>query len=181
MTLFPPGRIAKLAKTGVLVLIAFALVYIFSPNQFGTINPQHGRAALDDFTLQSLKGEKWSLRDQRGKVVLVNFWATWCPPCRMETPGLVDLQSKFAQRGFTVAGITMDEDPGVSVPDFVKKYGIQYPILIPGSHSSVADQVEALPTSILIDRSGRVARRFVGMVTEHSLSTDIEALLAEKE
>jgi thiol-disulfide isomerase/thioredoxin len=111
--------------------------------------------------------------------VLVNFWATWCPPCRVETPDLVDLHREYAHRGFTVAGVTMDEDPHDAVPPFVKKYGIQYPILTPTDQLPLLDRVEALPTSILIDRSGRVARTYTGLVTEIGLRDDIESLLAE--
>jgi thiol-disulfide isomerase/thioredoxin len=131
--------------------------------------------------VQTLNGDKWSLSEQRGKVVLVNFWATWCPPCRVETPALVGLHRKYAERGFTVAGVAMDEEPWSTVPDFMKKYGIVYPILTPTEQLSLIDRVESLPTSILIDKSGRIARTYVGLVTESGLSDDIEAVLAEKE
>ena len=173
----------KLARTIGLSFLAGAAIYAFSPavrNQFGSVHPEAQRAHVSDFTVQSLNGDKWSLEDQQGKVVLVNFWATWCPPCRFETPALVDLHTKYADRGFTVAGITMDEEPQDTVPEFVKKYGISYPILTPTEQLSLMDRVEALPTSILIDKSGRIARTYVGLVTETGLSDDIEALLSEK-
>jgi hypothetical protein len=83
-------------------------------------------------------------------------------------------------RGFTVAGVTMDEAPQSTVPDFLKKYGVGYPILRPTQHLTLMDRVEALPTSMLIDKSGRVARTYVGMVTESGLSDDIEAVLSEQ-
>lgn len=174
----------KLARTIGLIFLAGAAIYAFSPavrNQFGSVGPQAGRVGSVDFTLQTLKGEEWSLGEHSGKVVLVNFWATWCPPCRIETPALVRLHTKYAGRGFTVAGITMDEDPESTVPDFVLKYGIVYPILRPAAQLSLIDQVEVLPTSILIDRSGRIARKYVGLVTERGLSDDVEALLSEKQ
>jgi thiol-disulfide isomerase/thioredoxin len=173
----------KLARAIGLVFVAGAAIYAFSPavrNQFGSVHPEAQRARVSNFTAQSLNGDKWSLEDQRGKVVLVNFWATWCPPCRIETPALVDLHTKYADQGFTVAGITMDEVPQDTVPAFVKKYGIAYPILTPNEQLSLIDRVEALPTSILIDRSGRIARTYVGLVTEIGLSDDIETLLSEK-
>jgi cytochrome c biogenesis protein CcmG/thiol:disulfide interchange protein DsbE len=120
------------------------------------------------------------LEEHQGKVVLVNFWATWCPPCRVETPALVDLHANYADRGFTIAGITMDDEPQDAVPAFVSKYGISYPILTPTVQLSLIDRVEALPTSILIDKSGRIARTYVGLVTEIGLSDDIEDLLLER-
>jgi cytochrome c biogenesis protein CcmG, thiol:disulfide interchange protein DsbE len=184
MNLYRPRGAAKLARPIGLVLLAGAAIYAFSPalrNQFGSVRPQAERVPAEGFTLHSLNGENWSLQQQRGKVVLVNFWATWCPPCRIETPSLVGLHAKYANRGFTVAGITMDEDPAVSVPDFVRTYGINYPILTPSPQLSLADRVEALPTSILIDKAGRIARTYVGLVTERGLTDDIEALLAEKD
>jgi thiol-disulfide isomerase/thioredoxin len=173
----------KFARTIGLTFLAGAAIYAFSPavqNQFGSVRPEAQRTRVSNFTVQSLNGDKWSLEDQRGKVVLVNFWATWCPPCRVETPALVDLHSKYANRGFTIAGITMDEEPQDTVPAFVNKYGISYPILTPTAQLSLIDRVEALPTSILIDRSGRIARTYIGLVTEIGLSDDIEALLSEK-
>ena len=175
--------VPKLARTIGLTLLAGAAIYAFSPavrNQFGSVHPEAQRAHVSTFTVQGLNGDKWSLQDQRGKVVLVNFWATWCPPCRIETPALVDLHTNYAEQGFTVAGITMDEEPQDTVPAFVKKYGISYPILTPSDQLSLIDRVEALPTSILIDKSGRIARTYVGLVTEIGLSDDIEALLSEK-
>jgi cytochrome c biogenesis protein CcmG/thiol:disulfide interchange protein DsbE len=126
-----------------------------------------------------MQGEEWTLAGNRGKVVLVNFWATWCPPCRIETPALVGLHNKYSARGFTVAGITMDDDPGATVPVFVQKYSITYPILVPAGSFPLLDTIDTLPTSLLIDRAGRVARTYQGMVTERGLQDDIESLLAE--
>lgn len=176
-------RAPKLARTIGLAFLAGAAIYAFSPavrNQFGSVRPEAQRVLVENFTVRSLNGDEWSLDEQRGKVVLVNFWATWCPPCRVETPALVDLHAKYANRGFTIAGITMDEAPHNTVPAFVNKYGITYPILTPTDQLPLIDRVEALPTSILIDKSGRIARTYVGLVTEIGLSDDIEALLSEK-
>ena len=173
----------KLARTIGLTFLAGAAIYAFSPavrNQFGSVRPEAQRVKAGNFTVQSLNGDAWSLEEQRGKVVLVNFWATWCPPCRVETPALVDLHAKYADRGFTIAGISMDEEPQDTVPAFVNEYGIPYPILTPTDQLSLMDRVEALPTSILIDKSGRIARTYVGLVTEIGLSDDVEALLSEK-
>ena len=175
---------AKFAKTVGLAVVAGAAFYAFSPavqNQFGSVQPEAQRTLAGNFTAKSLSGEDWSLEGQRGKVVLVNFWATWCPPCRVETPSLVSLHKKYAGQGFTVAGITMDEDPQDAVPDFVTKFGIAYPVLTPSAQLPLMKRVAALPTSFLIDKSGRIARTYVGLVTETGLSDDIEALLAEKQ
>lgn len=177
-----PPWMRKLIRTMGVTLLAGAAIYAFSPavrNQFGSVNPVAKRTHAGTFTVETLGGEKWSLAEHRGKVVLVNFWATWCPPCRIETPALVDLHRKYADRGFTVAGVTMDEEPAEAVPAFVKKYGIPYPILTPTAELSLLNRVEAIPASVLIDKSGRVARTYIGLVTEIGLRDDIETLLSE--
>lgn len=162
-------------------LIIGIAAYAFAPtirNHVGTVKPSQDRAAKLDLDLSTLDGGRWSLNDNRGKVVLVNFWATWCPPCRMETPGLVAAHRKFAGRGFTVVGITLDEDPAKEVPPFVQRYSIPYPILLPSGQ--VADQISSLPTSVLLDGDGRVARTYVGMVSESRLEADVDTLLRER-
>jgi cytochrome c biogenesis protein CcmG, thiol:disulfide interchange protein DsbE len=158
-------------------IAAYALGPLLS-NQFGSVKPVTDRTAAVDFTLSTLEGESWSLADQRGKVVLVNFWATWCPPCRMETPDLVATHGKYENRGFTVVGVTLDETPDEDVPPFVERYGMQYPILLPSAE--VGGNITSLPTSLLIDRNGRVAKTYRGIVTESALARDVEALLKER-
>ena len=164
-----------------ILLTAGLLMYALSPivgNQLGTVKPINERSGPLEFTLSALDGSRWSLAEHRGKVVLVNFWATWCPPCRIETPDLVDTHNALKDRGFTVVGVSLDEDPQEAVPQFVKWYGVPYPILLPAP--GVGDQISSLPTSILLDRNGRVARTYVGIVTEAAVSKDVQALLNEE-
>jgi cytochrome c biogenesis protein CcmG, thiol:disulfide interchange protein DsbE len=177
-------KAARIARGVTLAALAIAAIYAFSPtvrNQFGSVKPLNQRAApISDLRATALDGTRWSLSEQMGKVVLVNFWATWCPPCRIETPALVALHNKFSSRGFTVIGVTLDDDPAASVPAFVSEYAMTYPVVVPSENSLLLDSVQALPTTLLIDRSGRVARTYRGMVTERGLTDDIEALLAEQ-
>lgn len=171
-------KLVKNALWGAIIIGVAA--YALGPavaNQVGAIKRPAERSAAIDFTLSTLNGAKWSLQEHRGKIVLVNFWATWCPPCRMETPDLVATHKKFSDRGFTVVGVTLDENPAQDVPPFAQRYGVAYPILLP--NDEVGGQISSLPTSLLIDGNGRVARRYVGLVTESRLQKDIEALLAE--
>ena len=113
--------------------------------------------------LYDLQGKSHKLDDWRGKVLLVNFWATWCPPCREEVPLLVKLQAKYAAQGLQIVGIATDEQSRQDVRDFVKKMVVNYPILMSGGHS--ADIVNALggnfiglPVSVLLERDGKVFR-----------------------
>ena len=114
---------------GYLALFA-VLLFFFAPEswwQFGVSSVENRKAAAN-FTLENLDGAKWNFADQRGKVVVVNYWATWCPPCRVETPGLVSFADEYKSRGVETVGVTVDEDLSL-VPPFVESYEIKYPIL----------------------------------------------------
>jgi thiol-disulfide isomerase/thioredoxin len=138
------------------------------------------RNALSAFRLSAIDGSQWALADQRGSVVMLNFWATWCGPCRMETPDLVTLSHTYGARGLRVAGITMDDDPKSVVPGFVDRYHVPYPMLVPDGTFALGDSIRALPTTLLLDRQGRVARMFRGAHSAEEMAGDIESLLAEK-
>lgn len=164
---------------GVLVVAAL-LAFLWRDNSaaYSEHNPQ-ARAALPEISGPDLQGRTWSLSAHRGSVVLVNFWATWCPPCRAETPGLVRVANEYRGKGLDVVGVSMDETPD-PVPAFVAKFQVPYPIIRPNMDSGPAASIESLPTSLLIDREGRVAQRYVGMVDEGDLTRDIDRLLAER-
>ncbi len=164
------------AASVLLAIIAWSPSLRFA---FGSPTGTSERGAPKDFALPSLDGRTWSLDAHRGQVVLVNFWATWCPPCRMETPSLVALKTEYKSRPFEIVGINMDDDQGKVAP-FVKEYGINYPVLLPSGPLTFAGDVSALPTTILLDRQGRVARQYVGMISERAVRADIEQLLAER-
>ncbi len=141
------------------------------------------RSMAADFSLPvvSVNGQnspdRMRLGDQRGKVVLLDFWATWCRPCRITTPMLVRLGHRFHDRGLVVMGINIDQEgPGI-VPDFAQHFGIDYPVLY--DNAAVADRygVHSLPTMILIDRTGRIRQVHVGVATEGQLADQIEDLL----
>ncbi len=135
-------------------------------------------ASLEGLRFENLAGGEWSLEQERGKVVLVNFWATWCPPCRQETPDLVRLHERYRERGFTVVGVSVDGDARTVVPPFAERYRIPYPMLL-GGDSALAARVRGLPTTVLVARDGRVVETYVGAVAERHLRADIERLLAE--
>ncbi len=138
-------------------------------------NPQFRQAMkklqLDDvrrddanFTLTSLDGRKWTLRSLRGQVVLVNFWATWCPPCRKEMPDLDALYKKFRNQGFVVLAIS-DEQPA-TVRSFLAKHKVEYPILLdPGDLVHKRFDVDGIPKSYLYGRSGKLVAEAMDMRT----------------
>jgi len=131
------------------------------------------------FTLTTLAGTKVSLAQHRGKLVLVNFWATWCVPCRTEMPWLVELNQSFP-RDLVVLGVAMDEEGAKAAAPFVQRYAISFPILL--GDNAVADryQVEALPASMLIDRGGMLVSRVDGPIDLKSMRRRIQALIDSK-
>ncbi len=154
------------------------MIFAFGRGGQAVSIPKGRRAAVSNLRFASLDGKPWALADYRGKVVLVNFWATWCPPCRMETPDLVRVYLDYRDRGFTAAGVSMDEDGPEAVRQFVEEYHIPYPVLLPGD-SDFAATVSTLPTSLLIDKYGRIARSYSGMIDGDELRRDIGRLLTE--
>jgi len=158
-----------------------AVLIVFGGNADTSLRPPGKRQQLDSFRLAAIGGPEWSLEDQRGSVVLLNFWATWCPPCRAETPDLVTLQQTYGPRGLRIVGISMDDDPAKVVPPFAAEYRIPYPMLIANENMPFGGAIAALPTSMLVDAQGRVARRYRGLHTAEEFAPDIERLLAERQ
>jgi peroxiredoxin len=118
-----------------------------------------------NFTLTDLQGQTWTLRDLKGKVVLVNFWATWCPPCQKELPDLESLYERFKGQGFVILGIS-DED-GAKVKPFIAKKKLTYPILLdPGRKVNELFQVGGIPRSFVYDRDGKLAAESIDMRTQ---------------
>lgn len=118
-----------------------------------------------DFTLKDLQSKLWTLSALRGKVVLVNFWATWCPPCRKEMPDLETLAKKFADQGLVVLSIS-DED-AAKVTSYILQHNITYPILLdPGRKASDAFHVEGIPQSFVFNREGRLVAQSIDMRTQ---------------
>jgi peroxiredoxin len=119
-----------------------------------------------DFTLADLQGKEWHLQDLRGKVVLVNFWATWCPPCRKEMPDLDALYNKFKDRGFVVLAISDEEAAKVS--PFIAERKVSYPVLLdPGRKVNDAFIVEGIPKSFVYDRGGKMVAQSIDMRTRN--------------
>ena len=128
--------------------------------------------------LKSLEGKAVKLSDFKGKVVVLNFWATWCPPCREEIPDLVSLQKQYAAQGLVVLGISMDAGGPARVASFAKKYEINYPVVMGDERVSAAyGGIEALPTTFIIDRKGSVVDGLQGATDRAGLEAKIKPVL----
>lgn len=138
------------------------------------------RQAMTAVELTQVGGGRWRLEDHRGEVVAVNLWATWCGPCREETPMMVRAVEELGAKGFAVVGVSLDEgDREAKVRSFAKQYRVPYPMAFPDAMSQMSAGLEGIPTTLLIDRQGRVAKTYVGEVRESVLRADVGALLAE--
>jgi cytochrome c biogenesis protein CcmG/thiol:disulfide interchange protein DsbE len=132
-----------------------------------------------DFTLTDLQGNTLKLSDLRGKAVVLNFWATWCPPCKEEIPWLVDLQKRYGPQGLQIVGVAMDDSDPKDVVKFAAEHSINYPVLI--GEDKVAEQyggIDYLPTTFYIDRSGVVMNRIFGEPDRGELEQNIQRVIA---
>lgn len=159
-----------------LQLVAILLFSLF----FSACQGNAGSSKAPDFTLLDVNSKMVNLSDFKGKMVLINFFATYCPPCRAEIPDFIKLQDKYRDKGFVVVGISTDEDWRVVLPDFIKRKGMNYPVLIATS-KVVKDygNVYALPTSFLLDKEHNIIKKFTGMLSESELEPLIIEYLAK--
>jgi cytochrome c biogenesis protein CcmG/thiol:disulfide interchange protein DsbE len=132
------------------------------------------------FTLPQLNGQQIHLSDYRGKVVLLDFWATWCDPCREEVPHLVEFQNKYRDRGLQIIGISMDDD-AEPVRDFYQRFNMNYPVVMGNATTGeIYGGVLGLPIAFLIDRDGRVYSKHIGATDISVIEREITTLLNVK-
>jgi peroxiredoxin len=134
--------------------------------------------AAPDFTLKSLDGKDVRLSDYKGKAVLLNFWATYCQPCKIEMPWFAELNKQYAPQGLEVVGVAMDDVGPDTIKQFATDLGVNYPILI--GKESVADLyggMQFLPTTFYIDRQGKIVDRVFGLVSHSQIEDDIKKSL----
>jgi len=152
-------------------------VGLSSPPSFGGEATTEGTMA-PEWTAFSLEGEAVSSSSLQGQVSLVGFWATWCPPCRREIPGFIELQETYADQGFSVVGLSVDRKPVNEVMAFVEENGINYPVLMANAEIAAAfGGVEAIPTTFLIDREGRIVASKQGYWSRAAIESELKKLL----
>ncbi len=151
------------------------------------VSPLMGKPA-PAFALEDLSGKKVSLASYKGKAVLINFWATWCGPCKIETPWLVELRKQYAAQGFEILGVSTDDidrddneklsDEKKDIAKSAQQLGIDYPVLIDGaSMSTPYGGLDAMPTSFFVDRSGKVVAAQLGLTSKEDIEGNIKKAL----
>ena len=141
------------------------------------------RKPAPDFTLQDANGASVRLSDFRGKVVLLNFWATWCGPCTLEIPWFVEFEQQYKSKGLEVVGVSMDEDGWQVIKPYIAEHKVNYRILLGNdSVSQLYGGVDSLPTTFVIDREGRFAfSPHVGLAGKNEYLSEIQSLLDLKQ
>lgn len=188
--LAPHTCIEKLMKNlfiSIIVLFVLGFLWLLfnhEPRQAGTNSPEvvskSHSLKRQDFTLPDLNDQQQNFSQWNNKVVLLNFWATWCPPCRREMPDFIDVYNKYKDKDFIVVGVGIDDQQKIA--QFVKKLGVNYPVLVGGSSAmqvsyQYGNHNGALPYSIIIDKQGIIRYRAGGLISRQKLLRQIEPLL----
>ena len=174
------GKERYLALVALLLGLAVATSVERSSRGFGLPSVAQ-RGAPRELTFALLDGGSWRLSEEQGHVVAVNLWATWCEPCRSETPLLLKMSADLHSKGFRVIGVSLDAGPDkeTNVRHFRETYRVMYPLASPDPLSQLESGLEGVPTTLLFDRHGRAAKVYVGEVRESSLRADVSRLLME--
>jgi cytochrome c biogenesis protein CcmG/thiol:disulfide interchange protein DsbE len=141
------------------------------------------RKPAADFTLRDANGSAVKLSDYRGKVVLLNFWATWCGPCTLEIPWFIEFEREYKTQGLAVVGVSMDEDGWKAIKPYMDAHKMNYRVLLgDDSVSQLYGGVDSLPTTFIIDRAGRVAfPPHIGLAGKNEYLKEIQSLLGEQQ
>ena len=152
-----------------------------SAQAFGRVVEIGGRSFAPDFALPDMSGKTVRFSEFRGQVVLVNFWATWCSPCKVEIPWFVEMQRAYQGAGLTILGVSMDEDGWKSVKPYIEEHRVNYRVLV-GKDEILREfgWTDCLPVTLIIDKACRIAVRHAGLVAKNTYDKEVRSLLEEK-
>ncbi len=160
----------KIKFITVLLILLFITVSVECSQQTKAFN----------FHLKDLGARSVSLSDYYGKTVVLNFWATWCPPCRHELPGFIEIQKEYKDKGLVILGISIDSAGINKIKSFVKKIGINYPVLISDQKTvSAYGGIRGIPTTFIINSKGYITAKHVGYLSKKDLENAIKPLLSD--
>jgi len=177
----PAGKRNPLALVVVAVVAAAMLYFGFHMARRSAPPPVTKSGPAPDFTLQSLDGSSIRLSDLKGKAVLLNFWATWCSPCKIEMPWFIELQKQYGAQGLQILGVAMDDSSKEDIAKFAKEMGVNYPVLL--GKEAVGDAyggVPALPETFFIGRDGKIVDKIIGLKGKAEIEDSIKKALDTK-
>ena len=160
------------------VLAIIALPAGSSPSQDAPPVAADQSVAAPSWELTDVNGKTIHSTDFKDKVIILDFWATWCAPCRMEIPGLIALQKKYARQGLVVIGASVDEGGASMVKQFVEKMGMNYPVVLTDEKmQDLFGGIEVVPTTFIIDREGHIVKKYLGLTDQSEFEQEIKPLL----
>ncbi len=160
-------RLIRLAGVGLVFAVALS---------FGCRAEPQSQAP--NFALKTQQGETLELKKLKGKVVVLNFWATWCAPCRAEIPGMLEVYDKYKAKGLEIVGVSLDRGGWTRVTPFLEKMRITYPVVIGDVDLvNLYGGIEAIPTTFIIDKKGNIARKHIGYLSKNQFEEQIRGLL----
>jgi peroxiredoxin len=165
---------------GVVVSASLMVMYLTLPARVPAATmAANSRKAAPDFTLNDSKGAPVRLSDYKGRIVLLDFWATWCHGCKIEIPWYMEFQNKYKDKGLTVVGVSMDDDGWKSVKPFLEQNKLNYTVVIGNEALGKLYGVSSMPVTLLIDRDGKIAASHPGMVDKDTFESEIRTLLQD--
>jgi peroxiredoxin len=175
------SHLLRPAALAVLLLSGLEFSCTSSTKQPPTAASQSDSKVAANFTLKDAAGADIKLADYKGKVVLLNFWATWCGPCKVEIPWFIEFNKTYKDRGFVVLGVSMDDDGWKSVKPYVAEKKVDYPVVIGNDDlGKLYGGIDSLPTTFLIDRSGKIAFVHMGLEGKDTYQKEILSLLNDR-
>lgn len=150
------------------------LIFLFALTFFITPTNSHADDSVKKIKLAELNA---TLANNKGKVVVLDLWATWCPPCRKEIPGFINLYNKYKGNGLEIIGVAFDENGLEVVPGFIKKMDINYPVYLDGGDIAGAYGLRAYPTTVIYGKDGKEVNKHIGYVSEEEFDEEIKRLL----
>jgi cytochrome c biogenesis protein CcmG/thiol:disulfide interchange protein DsbE len=170
-----------LVTASILLILAVATTAVAQPVARAILQPVSERKAAPQFALKDSTGKSISSTEYRGKVVLLDFWATWCTGCKMEIPWFSEFQKIYGTQGFAVVGVSMDESGWSVVRPFLAETHVPYEILLGDDSTAQRFGIQSLPDTFLIDRRGRVAAAYkASLVDKNDIQANIKALLRQR-
>lgn len=159
------------------LLIMAIVIFGMSKINYG-ISKELSLKKAPQFILNDINGKSIKLTNYLGKVVIIDFFATWCPPCRNEIPHFVSLKNKYAKKGFIMIGIGLDADEKGNMKNFIKKYKINYPILVANDLVKKSyGGIRAIPTTFVINKKGQIYKEYVGYRDKNIFESDIQSII----
>lgn len=168
-------RKGALIISGILVLIIAALILTKQP----AVSKETGFGKkAPEFSLSDIKGGEKKLSDFQGKVLIIDFWATWCPPCRQEIPHFISLYDQYKSKGLEIIGISLDQNGVKTVSEFIAKNKINYTVLMGNEKvNDLYGGIAAIPTTFIVDREGNIKAKYIGYTDKEVFENKIKGLL----